>query len=81
MNLREQLECEAAKYGITVNDVAKGVELEAPKGMQFDTELHFLVSTQFDHEPMPNVLKRAIRDVQEYGPKLQKCPDDCCCND
>ncbi len=81
MNLREQLEAEAAKYGIIVNDVEKGVELEAPQGMQFDTDLHWLVSSQWDLDPWPNVLRSAIRDAREYGPKLTKCPDDCPCKE
>lgn len=81
MNLRTQLESEAARFGIKVNDVPKGVELEAPEGMQFDTELHWLVNAQQDIDPMPNVLRRAIQDVHEYGPRLQKCPDDCPCKD
>ena len=81
MKLREQLEIEAAKYGIKVNDVEKGVELEAPEGMQFDAELHWLVNTQWDRDPMPNVLRSAMRDVREYGPRLRKCPDDCPCKE
>lgn len=81
MKLREQLELEAAKYGIKVNDVFGGVELEAPDGMQFDEELHWLVSSQADRDPMPNVLRGAIRDVREYGPRLKKCPHDCPCKE
>ena len=81
MNLREKLEIEANKFGIIVNDVAKGVELEAPPGMRFDLDLHCLVSTQWDNDPMPNVLRAAIRDVAEYGPRLQDCPNDCSCRD
>lgn len=81
MNLREQLEIEAAKFGIIVSDEHKGVCLDAPDGWQFDTELHGLVSSQWDRDPMPNVLRAAIRDVREYGPRLRRCPEDCPCKE
>lgn len=81
MNLRQELEQEAAKYGIIVVDVHKGVELQAPDGMRFDDELHALVNSQWDLDPMPNVLRSALRDVREWGPRLQKCPDDCPCKE
>lgn len=81
MSLMEQLEAEASKFNIRVNAVAKGVELEAPDGWQFSAELHALVTTQWDCDPMPNVLRRAIADVREHGPRLQTCPDDCPCKE
>lgn len=80
-NLREQLDQEAAKYGLIVEDVRKGVEVLAPDGFCFDKDLHGLVSSQWDHMPMPNVFRNALRDIREYGPKLMKCPDDCGCKD
>lgn len=81
MKLLQQLEREAAQYGITVNESAKGWVLDAPDGMQFEDELHALVASPWDHEPIPNVLRRAIADVREYGPRIRKCPDDCPCKD
>jgi len=81
MKLREQLEQEAAKYGIAVDDTMKGVVLDAPEGYQFESELHALVSAQWDGDPMPNVLRSAIKDVRIYGPKLRKCPADCPCKE
>ena len=81
MNLREQLELEASKYGIKVIDVPDGFELEAPNGMQFDEELHCLVASQGDNDPMPNVLRSAIQDVMEYGPRLSACPENCSCKE
>jgi hypothetical protein len=81
MKLMEQLESEAAKYGIVVCPESRGVTLDAPEGMQFEEQLHALVCSQWDDEPMPNVLRRAIRDVREYGPRLKKCPNDCPCKE
>lgn len=81
MKLRDQLEQEAAHYNIIVEDTHKGVQLIAPDGFCFDTDLHGLVSSQWDHEPMPNVLRSAIQDVRTYGPRMQKCPDNCSCKE
>jgi hypothetical protein len=81
MKMRNELEIEAAKYGIKVNDTEGGVELEAPDGMQFGPELHCLVNAQWDHNPMPNVLRAAIQDVREHGPRIQKCPEYCPCKE
>lgn len=81
MKLLDQLEKEAKAFGITVEEVRKGVELLAPDGYCFGEGLHGLVSSQWDHEPMPNVYRRAISDLRENGPRLQKCSDDCACKE
>ena len=80
MNLRERLEYEAQKYGIIVSDGPFGsIELEAPDGFCFEPETHFLVSSGDDNAPMPNILRAAIKDVENYGPMLKPCPDNCEC--
>ena len=81
MSLRDKLEIEAAKYCIIVNDDPAGVTLDLPPWMQFEPELHALVCVQWDNEPMPNVIRRAIKDVQDYGPYIDECPEDCSCRE
>ena len=81
MKLLEQIKNEAKPYGIIVEEITNGVELLAPDGYCFDEELHGLVSVQWDNEPMPNVYRRAIRDIREGGPRLRKCADDCGCRE
>ena len=75
----EQLETEAAKYKIVVEEGAGEVVLVAPDGMQFDDDLHSLVNSTWDRDPWPNVVRSAINDVKEYGPRLQPCPTGCEC--
>jgi len=76
--LIEQLETAAGRFGIEVSYVADGIELLAPDGFRFDTDLHCLciVSTE---QPWPNILRGALSDVCEYGPRLERCPADCSC--
>jgi len=81
MNLYNQIELEAKRYNLIVDHVIGGVEIRTPMGWQFDAELHGLVSSQQDNEPMPNALRRALRDIREHGPRIQKCPDDCPCRE
>ncbi|MFZ0708715.1 MAG: hypothetical protein WAM53_01615 [Terrimicrobiaceae bacterium] len=81
MKLVTQNEAEAARYGIEVEFNGRGVVLDAPEGWQFDDELHSLVSSQWDNEPMPNVYRAALRDIAHYGPRLKRCPDDCPCKE
>ena len=81
MNLREQLNKEAEKWGIIVEDVHDGVELRTKPGFQFDRELHGLVTSRWDNEPFPNVLRRAIKDARENGPYIQPCPKGCPCEE
>jgi molecular chaperone GrpE (heat shock protein) len=76
-----QLESICKPFGIKVEEVGGGVELIAPDGHQFEPELHGLVSVQWDHEPMPNVYKRAIKDARDYGPRIKPCPADCPCKE
>lgn len=81
LSLREQLENEAKEYGLIVEDVADGVEIRTPDGFRFEPDLHGLVTAQWDHDPMPNVLRRAIKDVRTYGPHIERCPEDCPCKE
>lgn len=78
----DQLISEAKKYGITVEQSAfDSVELIAPDGMCFEPGLHSLVNGRWDNDPLPNVMRSALRDLREHGPRLQKCADDCDCKD
>lgn len=81
MKMHEKIEAEAARYGITVEWESKGVCLLAPDGCCFDLELHGLVSSQWDNEPMPNVYRAALKDIAWYGPRLIKCPPGCSCKE
>lgn len=80
--LRDQLEKEAAAFGIIVSDGPfDSIELEAPQGMRFDEDLHILVNAQDKPEPFANVLRAAIQDVRTYGPRITNCPADCGCKE
>lgn len=81
LSLREQLETEAKQFGLIVEDVADGVEVMTQEGFQFEPDLHGLVTVQWDHDPYPNVLRRALKDVRTYGPHVKKCPEDCPCKE
>lgn len=76
-----KLEQLAKQFDVKVEYEYKGVCLVTAEGYQFDTELHGLVSSQWDNEPMPNVYRRAIKDLKENGPRIRPCPIDCPCKD
>lgn len=67
----------AASFECQVREVSGGVEVECKAGRCFAPELHTLVSVQWDGEPMPNVLRRAIRDIEANGPLIQDCRPTC----
>lgn len=82
----------AVRFGVLVT-LSRGragsrgeIMIDAPAGKQFDPELHCLVVTQPDAEtgpfrlaPWSTVVASAYRDLMEYGPRVQDCPDDCPC--
>jgi hypothetical protein len=76
-----ELESAAARYGITVGVSHSEIVLDAPEGFRFEAALHSLVSARWDGEPVPNVIRRAIRDVVTYGPRIHECPSDCACKE
>ncbi len=82
MRLMDQLIAEAARFGITVNEEAKAIILDAPEGYQFGPELHALVNAKEDSaEPWSKIIRSAIDDVRENGPLLEPCPPDCPCKE
>lgn len=86
MSLKQQVLSEAAKYGIAVEVTGANlpaVVLEAPHGFCFEPGTHALVS---EADPLAKRLsedawKSALRDIREYGPRLQKCGPGCVCHD
>lgn len=75
----------AEKYELRMDMDAPfdSIEIGAPEGMRFDSELHFLV-TQRDNEnneTKESQYRRVIRDIETYAPKMTICPSDCPCRE
>jgi len=74
----------AKPYNIDV-EIKSGVpfeiELFAPIGYQFDTDLHSLVNSSWDLDTPPTIYRGAIRDIRAYGPGIERCPKDCDCGE
>lgn len=73
---------EAGKHNVkAVPGAFASIELEAPEGFQWETELHVLVTAPWDNDTERSVLMGAIRDLRSNLPYLKKCPDDCPCKE
>jgi hypothetical protein len=57
------------------------VEVCSPDGFRLEDETHSKVNSAWDETTNEQIWKSALEDIRYYGPRLEKCPDDCPCKE